>query len=132
MLRPGGVAVAVTNATDHTLELRQVVEHAARPSTPGWEMRNASTDAFTLENGAAQLAVAFDDVEVLRAEAVPVRTTDAGIVADYVSSLADFHAGEVAVPWADVVEHVRTAVERIVALDGVFEIRSGAGAFVCR
>lgn len=66
----GGACIAVTNGARHTRSLRDLVERAVRGETPGWRMRPA-THAFTAENAAAQLAVAFETVTCVR----PARTS---------------------------------------------------------
>jgi SAM-dependent methyltransferase len=61
VLAPGGVCIAVTNGARHTRSLRALVERAVRGAAPGWRMHSAA-QAFTAENAAAQLAVAFDSI----------------------------------------------------------------------
>lgn len=131
VLRPGGRCVAVTNGSDHMRSLRTLVEAAVRIATPGWEMRNPSTHAFSLENGEAQLRVAFEHVTCLRATAAAVVLTDADVAADYVASTADHYQSETARPWSDVVEDVRRAVQREIDTSGSFVVRGECGAFVC-
>jgi hypothetical protein len=71
-------------------------------------------------------------VQRVRPDPAPVRLTDADVVADYVASVADHYEYEVARPWSEVVTDVRAAVQEQVERDGCFEVRSDAGAFVCR
>jgi len=133
VLRPGGTCVVVTNGARHMRSLRALVEEVVGRSTPGWEMRNPSIHIFSLENGAAQLAVAFESVTVVRPEHIaPVSLTDATVTADYVASVADHYEHEVARPWAHVVEDVRRAVQQVIDADGAFTVSSDVGAFVCR
>ena len=133
VLRAGGVLVAITNGQQHNRALRDLVEEAARESDPGWVMRSPSTHAFSLENGREQLLTAFDDVQVVRpTDVAPVRLTDARIAADYVASTGDHYEDELDRPWAEVVDHVRRRVQQVIDQHGSFEVRSGAGAFVCR
>lgn len=85
VLRPGGVAVAITNGRGHMRSLRDLIEAAARAGTPGWEMRNPSTHRFSLESGAGSLAAGFDEVVVVRPQDVATVTLDdADVAADYV------------------------------------------------
>ncbi len=73
VLRPGGVCVAITNGAGHMGSLRALVEQAVHVTNPGWEMRNPSTHVFSLENGGAQLSVAFTTVTCVPMEgAAPV------------------------------------------------------------
>lgn len=133
VLRPGGVMVAATNGADHTRSVKELVEAVVRPTLPGWEMRTNFSSAFSLENGADQLAVAFDDVTCVRPEGVaPVVVRDADVIADYVASVADHYEPEVDRPWREVVDDVRSAVQRTIDAQGAFLVRGDPGAFVCR
>jgi SAM-dependent methyltransferase len=132
VLRPGGTCVVTTNGSAHMRTLRSLVEDVVRVSTPGWELRDPSTRSFTLDNSAALLEGAFDDVTCVRSEQAPVRIVDAALAADYVASVADFYGPEVRCPWDDVVAEVRDRVAAQIALAGEFVVASDAGAFVCR
>lgn len=132
VLAAGGVCVAVTNGSQHTRSLRALVERAVRKETPGWRMR-AATDAFTAENAAAQLGVAFESVSCVRpAGNAPVVIRDAAVAAGYVASLADHYQGETARPWGDVAEDVHQEVEAVIGRDGAFTTSGDLAAFVCR
>ncbi len=132
VLRPGGHCVAVTNGIDHMRRLRALVEEAVRRVTPGWVMRDPSTEAFSLENGAEQLRVAFSQVTCVRADsAASVELTDASIAAYYVASTEDHYQPQTTRPWAEVVEEVRGSVQRIIDQSGAFVVRGATGAFVC-
>ena len=133
VLAPGGRCVVVTNGAEHLRALRRLVETAVRSATPGWEMRNPSTHAFSLENGEQQLRVAFDHVDRSRPIDVgPVVITDAAIAADYVASVGDHYQAETARPWHQIVEAVRRAVQREIDTTGEFVVRGHSGAFICR
>jgi ubiquinone/menaquinone biosynthesis C-methylase UbiE len=133
VLRPGGVCVAVTNGVDHLGSLRTLVEQAVRSTTPGWVMRYPSTEAFSLENGAEQLRTAFSEVTRLQADnAAPAQIDDASIAADWVASTADHYQPQTQRPWVEVVEEVRTSVQRVIDEHGVFAVQGVSGAFVCR
>lgn len=133
VLKPGGRCVVVTNGHNHMRSLRELVETAVRVGTPGWQMRNPSTHAFSLDNGEAQLRPAFERVECVRpADVAAVKLADAAIAADYVASVADHYEHETSRPWQDVVEDVRTAVQREIDAQGEFVIVGETGAFVCR
>ncbi len=132
-LTGGGVCVVVTNGADHMRSLRDLVEAAAGQGSPGWEMKNPSTHVFSLENGEAQLRTAFESVTRVRPEDVPiVRISDADVAADYVASVGDHYADDVARPWNEVVEDVRRAVQAVIRSEGVFTVAGDTGAFVCR
>ena len=96
-------------------------------------MANPSTHVFSLENGAAQLGVAFESVALVRTEGVaPVRLHDAAVAADYLASVADHYQDGVDRPWSEVVADVRREVRAVVDADGAFTVRADTGAFVCR
>lgn len=132
VLRPDGRCVAVTNGIDHMRNLRSLVETAVQVTTPGWEMRDPSTEAFSLESGAEQLRAAFSHVTCVLADgAAPVELTDASIAADYVASTEDHYQPQTARPWAEVVEEVHHAVQRTIDRSGVFVVNGRTGAFIC-
>jgi hypothetical protein len=55
---------------------------AARVGTPGWTLRTPTGGAFTAENAAAQLGLAFQEVTGVRpAGAGPVIISDASVAA---------------------------------------------------
>jgi SAM-dependent methyltransferase len=128
----GGTCIAVTNGGRHTRSLRALVARAVRAETPGWQMRPA-THAFTAENAAAQLGVAFETVTCIRpASTPPVVIRDAAVAADYVASLADLHQDETTRPWADVVTDVRQQVQVVIDDEGAFVTFGDLAAFICR
>jgi SAM-dependent methyltransferase len=132
VLRPGGRCVVVTNGKDHMRSLRSLVESAVRLSTPGWEMLDPSTAAFSLENGADQLRTAFQPVTgIVASDAAPVVLADASIAADYVASTEDHYQPETARPWSEVVDDVRQSVRRTIHDSGSFVVRGRTGAFIC-
>jgi SAM-dependent methyltransferase len=132
VLRSSGHCVVVTNGTNHMQSLRALVESAVGVATPGWEMRTPATHAFALHNGGEQLAAAFERVRlVLPTDVAPVELTDAAIAADYVASVGDHYQHQTARPWSEVVDDVRTAVQREVDANGAFVVRSQTGAFIC-
>jgi SAM-dependent methyltransferase len=132
VLRPGGRCVVVTNGKDHMRSLRALVESAVRVATPGWEMRNPSTHAFSLENGEEQLRTAFQRVASVRPRDIaPVVLTDASIAADYVASVGDHYQPQTTRPWQEVVEDVRGSVQREIDASGAFVVRGQSGAFIC-
>jgi hypothetical protein len=133
VLAPGGTCVAVTNGARHLRALRALIERGAWVSTPGWRMAATVRGTFTVENAAAQLGVAFQQVTCVRATgAGSVVITDASVAADYVASLADHYQLQVARPWGEVVEDVREQVQAIIDDDGEFRTAGDVAAFVCR
>jgi len=132
VLRSSGRCVVVTNGPDHMRSYRELVESVVRIATPGWEMRTPSTHAFSLDNGEAQLRTAFQQVTSVRPRDVaPVVLTDASIVADYVASVGDLYQPQTTRAWDEIVEDVRTSVQREIDKSGAFVVRGECGAFVC-
>jgi SAM-dependent methyltransferase len=132
-LAPGGTCVAVTAGTQHLRSLRDLIEQAAQASTPGWRTRAPTGSAFTAENGAAQLGVAFRNVTRVRPSgAGPVVIDDASVAADYVTSLASHYQPQVARPWREVAEDVREQVQTAIDAEGEFRTASDVTAFICR
>jgi SAM-dependent methyltransferase len=131
VLVPGGVCVAVTNGHQHLRSLRELVERAVRWETPGWWMR-PPTHAFTSENAAAQLGMAFGSVSCVRPASPPVIIRDAAVAAGYVASLADHYQDEVVRPWQDVAADVGQQVQAVIDAQGAFRTAGDVAAFVCR
>jgi ubiquinone/menaquinone biosynthesis C-methylase UbiE len=128
----GGIWIAVTYGSRHTRSLRDLVERAVREETPGSQMRPA-THAFTAENAAAQLGVAFETVTRARpASTPPVVIRDAAVAADYVASLADHYRDETARPWDDVAEDVRRHVQTVIDDERAFTTSGDLAAVICR
>lgn len=132
VVRRGGRCVVVTNGKDHMRSLRALIESAVRACTPGWEMRNPSTHAFSLDNGNEQLSAAFAHVTCIRPpEVPPVVLTDASIAAEYVASVGDHYQPQTTRPWPEVVDDVRRSVQREIDASGAFVVRGESGAFIC-
>lgn len=132
VLAPGGVCVAVTNGERQLESLRRLVEQAVGEATPGWRMRSV-TAAFSAENAADQLGVAFRSVTHVRPAhqpRVPVR--DARLAADFVASWAAFYQDETSRPWSDVVDQVERNVRAVIDREGAFLVSGDLAAFVCR
>jgi len=130
VLAPEGRCIAVTNSEANQRELVSMVEHVVGN---GWHWQRLDR-AFTLENGAAPLATAFDVVERIDAPASAVHVTDADAFAGYVASVGDLYGPQVSswIAWPDVVDECRQRVAAVVERDGSFVISSVFGAFVCR
>jgi ubiquinone/menaquinone biosynthesis C-methylase UbiE len=132
VLASGGACVAVTNGGRELGALRRLTEHAVRRATPGWRMRPA-THAFTAENGAAQLSMAFRSVTCVHPESQPpVIIRDAQLAADFVASWAGFYQHETTRPWPEVVQDVRRDVQAVIDDQGAFVTHGDLAAFVCR
>ena len=125
-----GRCIAVTNGEANQRELVKMVEDVVGN---GWRWHRQDR-AFTLENGAAPLATAFDEVDRIDAPASTVHVTDADAFAGYVASVGDLYGPQVSswIAWADVVDECRRRVAAIVERDGAFGVSSAFGVFVCR
>jgi SAM-dependent methyltransferase len=131
VLRPGGVAIATTNSERAHQSLKDLVEAVVGN---GWRWGRASADEFSMENGAAQLAVAFESVERVDYTPTVVHVVDADLLAGYVWSCADPYADEVRrwIEWDDVIDECRRRARDAIERDGSFDIELRGGAFICR
>ena len=130
VLRPGGRCLAVTNGAGSFRELREVVEAAAGD---GWRWERPAETVFNLENGAAQLATAFDVVERVDTPPRTVLVDDPDAVSAYLESIRDHYEGQLPPGrWDAVVEAGRRHTAEAVATEGVLRLTPSAGAFLCR
>ena len=127
--RRGGVCVAVTNGGNARHQLKSLVESVVGN---GWRWARDPEAEFKLENGAEQLAVAFESVERLDAPTVTTYVTDPDLLAAYVGSIADAYEASAGVPWSTVVDACRARATDVIERDGAFVITGAVGAFVCR
>jgi len=130
-LRPLGVFVAVTNGESNHREMVELVEEVVGNA---WRWSRPSDAVFSLENGADQLRVAFDQVDRVDCPPVVVTVTDADALADYLASVGDHYAPQVAAwtTWDQVVDECRRRARRIIESRGGFRVSVSMGAFVCR
>jgi len=129
VLRPGGVAIAATNSETTQRELRGLVEEVVGN---GWQWKPPSDVEFSMENGAAQLAVAFDVVERHDYEPTVAHVVDADLVTDYVASVADPYEAETGLDWSAVAAECGRRAAAVIAERGSFDIVLRGGAFICR
>ena len=118
VLRPGGRFCAATNGIRHLQEL-----DALLAGTPLAEARPFTALAFTLENGAGQLAPIFPHITLARYEDALV-VTEAAPLLDYIRSMSA-HA---------VIDHQALAatIAAHLARDGAIGITKDTGMFVAR
>jgi SAM-dependent methyltransferase len=130
VLRSDGRCVVVTNGVGNFAELRDVVEAAAGG---GWRWQRPAETVFSLENGGAQLATAFDVVERIDTPTRTLLVDNPDAVAAYLESIRD-HYEEQLPPgrWDAVVEAGRDHTTEAVAAEGALRLSTSAGAFVCR
>ncbi len=133
VLEPGGTCVAVTTGAGHLRSLRDLIERAARVSTPGWRVQAPTGSAFTAENAAAQLGVAFQNVTRVRPSGAGlVVIEDASVAEDYVISLESHYQPQVAQPWREIAEGVSEQVQAVIDTEGQFRTAGDVSAFICR
>ena len=119
VLRPGGRAVVVTNSVEH---FRQVDDLVA--SLTGTRPLRLML-AYTMEEGEPVLRTAFDHVE-RHDFAGALDVPDAQAVVDYVASVREvFELDDAGL------EAFGREVQAVIDRDGVFEITTASGAFVC-
>ena len=88
VLNPPGICIAVTNGEKNQAELVGLLEDVVGH---GWKWQRPSDHAFSLENGASQLATAFDHIRRVDCPPGVVEVTDAQVLADYLNSVADHY-----------------------------------------
>jgi SAM-dependent methyltransferase len=130
VLRGSGRCIAVTNGERNMEELVRIVEGVGGH---GWKWRRSSAVGFSLENGADQLRVAFDEVDKVDCPDSVVQVTDAHALGDYLRSVGDTYESQVIswTTWDWVVEECQRQVAAVVESEGVFRLSSSMGAFVC-
>lgn len=131
VLCDGGTCVAVTNGERNHAELVALVESVVGH---GWRWLRPADQAFSLENGGAQLRDGFHEVERVDCPPGTVFVTDADLLAAYVASVADHYEEQVSAwtTWDAVVDACRQRAAEVIAREGAFTIRTQVGAFVCR
>jgi SAM-dependent methyltransferase len=131
VLAGSGTCVAVSNGEQNQAELVALLEDVVGH---GWKWRRPSDRAFSLENGAAQLAAAFENIERVDCPPGVVEVTDPPALADYLNSVADHYQAEISrwTAWDDVVRECTRRVATEVGDHGSFSISTSVGAFICQ
>ena len=131
VVEPGGTCIAVTNGQGNHSELVRLVEDVVGH---GWRWRRPSDSAFSLENGAAQLGAAFDQVDRIDCPDGVVMVTDLDALAAYLASVGDHYQEEILdwMTWTELVAECRRRAAAVIDEQGAFAISSSVGAFVCR
>jgi hypothetical protein len=57
--------------------------------------------------------------------------TEAGVLGDYLRSVADHYEHQIEGSWADVADTCQREVAEIIGAEGAFAISQSMGAFVC-
>jgi SAM-dependent methyltransferase len=129
VLRPGGVALVVTNYAAHLEELDRLIgacAHAVGIAEPPIR----SSEAFKMDTGAAELEAAFVSVtahafvgELVVPEIEPIMS--------YVRSMGAWVSGARPELGA-LTDELERRVRETVAAEGSFRLHTAAGCFVCR
>jgi len=130
VLRPGGVALVVTNFASHLEQLHHLLVQCAAATVGADRLRDRSSIRFQMDNGAAELDAVFKSVTA-HPFVGELMITDAAPVLNYARSMG---------AWVVDTEHELDAVlpevarrlEATIAADGGFRVRTAAGCFVCR
>jgi SAM-dependent methyltransferase len=124
VLRPGGRLVAATNGDGHLAEVVALLDAVAR-AWPDLRVETPGRLSFRLENGAAVLGGAFDDV-VRHDHPSDLRVDDAAALARYLASMTYAPDPDVAAPVADWIADLAARATS----DGPLVVRGRSGVFV--
>ena len=128
VLRPGGVALVVTNDPDH---FRHLVDQLSAATGSAAPVRFA--DRFTLSNGEALLRAHFEDVQIehLRGEIV---VPDVEPVVRYAESCRSLYELQLrsGVTWEESMHRLANLVAHEIAETGAWRTTTHSGVFVCR
>lgn len=126
ILRPGAALIAATNGQDNMRELDDLL-HEIAPGALTATWRASFRHPFNLENGAAQLALCFEDMETRRYDDALDVTTVEPLVA-YVLSIDAPGLRE-----REAREALTTRISDVMRQnDGVFHITKSVGLFIAR
>jgi SAM-dependent methyltransferase len=133
IVRPGGVALVLTNSESHFRELDQLLIESAVATVGVSRVRGrASLTLFATEHGGAELEAAFADVRFHPFRSELVLDQVAPVVA-YARSMStwvvDDGRDRELVAMLDELER---RVGETIAADGAFRITTACGCFVCR
>jgi SAM-dependent methyltransferase len=128
VLRPGGVALIVTNDESH---VRHLVDQLSAATGTDAVMR--FIDRFNLQNGGAVLERHFGDVAVhhLRAELVVPEVEPVIRYADSCRSLYEIQLPQ-GVTWEEAMSRFTVLVEQEITDTGAWRTATHSGVFVCR
>ena len=130
VLRPGGVALAVTNARDHVEALNELVADVLQDLFGG-ERRNVRAYLrFSAKSGAAELGASFASVTRHNLTST-LEITDADAVVAYVASMSETARVNERRGGA-VLDEVGSRVRAIIERDGAFRVGTHVACFVCR
>ncbi len=120
VLRPGGWFFTAALGWDHLKEIYEMAMQLEETPADVWQL------SFRLDNGAAELAQYFDEVELIEYPD-SLRVTEAEPLIDYILSMMHSHPVK-----AGRLNQVRLKIQEKLAHNGVIEIAKQSGVFVCR
>jgi ubiquinone/menaquinone biosynthesis C-methylase UbiE len=127
VLRQDGTLYAATNGENHMIQLDELIYRYAPNLAQHVVMVVPSFSAsFTLENGAAQLAQEFKQVNTIRYPD-SLRVTKAQPLVDYVLSMVRFTGSQIPEKW---VEDLKSGIAREIQEKGHIAITKDPGLFI--
>jgi SAM-dependent methyltransferase len=130
VVRPGGRCIVVTNGAGNLARMCALVEGAAGG---GWRWQRPAETVFGLENGAAQLGTAFDEVERVDMPPRQVVITDPEVVVAYLASVRDHYEDQLPPGrWDAVLAAAGRWAAGAIGAQGELRMATSMGAFVCR
>ena len=129
VLRPGGVALVVTNYAAHLEELDRLIA-ACAIAVGIAELPARGSVAFEMDSGAAELEAAFASVTA-RPFIGKLVVPEVEPVMSYVRSMGAWVRGTQPELGA-LTEELERRVRETIATEGAFRMRTAAGCFVCR
>jgi SAM-dependent methyltransferase len=131
VVKPGGIALALTNSERHFRELDDLLIACADATVGTNRVRSrASLTLFTVENGRPELEAAFDEVAEHAFESVLVVDAVEPVVA-YARSMGAFVVDDDGELDA-VIAELERRVAGMIAAEGAFRITTACATFVCR
>jgi hypothetical protein len=131
VVKPGGIALALTNSERHFRELDDLLIACADATVGTNRVRSrASLTLFTVENGRPELEAAFDEVAEHPFESVLVVDAVEPVVA-YARSMGAFVVDDDGELDA-VIAELERRVAGMIAAEGAFRITTACATFVCR
>jgi ubiquinone/menaquinone biosynthesis C-methylase UbiE len=129
VLRPGGVALVVTNFAAHLDELDRLIEVCAAAVGIA-EPPLRGSEAFKMDTGAAELEAAFASVTAHPFVSELV-VTEVEPVLSYVRSMGAW-VSDTRQRLGALTDELERRVRETIATEGAFRVRTAAGCFVCR
>jgi len=130
VLRPGGVALVVTNSQRHFAELDDLLVECAAAATGVDRLPVRAHISFTIENGEGELGQQFSSIE-LRTLTSQLVVDVVDPVLDYARSMSAFVADDLG-QLDGVLRELERRASEMIAAEGALHITTEGGCFVCR